>query len=171
MTWHPCTQSQGTSVGGPNSPVSLPMHQTHCRSKVQSTKLEVLHELMIISGNWRETVTHEPSQTVFYCLKQSWHSRSVEVNKCVWKTNSHHIQPQDPWHLWCTATTNVSAFSLFNLCKNLMAADEAASQSRKTWKRIMFRMAILHKCLHMCTLHKGCSIFRECCEGPATICK
>lgn len=30
----------------------------------------------------------------------------------------------------------------------------------------MFRMAILHKCLHRSTLHKGCSIFRECCEGP-----
>lgn len=53
-----------------------------------------------------------PVKLFFYCLKQSWHSRSVEMNKCVWKTNSHHIQPQDPWHLWCTAATNVNAFSL-----------------------------------------------------------
>lgn len=56
--------------------------------------------------------TWTQSNCFFYCLKQSWHSRSVEMNKCVWKTNSHHIQPQDPWHLWCIAATNVNAFSL-----------------------------------------------------------
>lgn len=105
------------------------LHRSVATHEVHSEKLQVLGELVIICGNfknrinWRRIITRRLSSdhTASFVWHQTLGSTPWWNTMCAacqdWSTNSHQIQPEEPWYLWCTAAPNpiVVPSQLFDL--------------------------------------------------------